>query len=175
VLDVGASPMGQASCSTPISRLAWESRASCESSLPAMLTSAAPRRLISGSMVTSSPVLPELEMAITTSSPVIIPRSPWLASPGCTKKAGVPVLARVAAILLPIWPDFPIPVTTTTRPGIRGSAGRRGQSCHRSSGSSASMASRSMVMVRRADSSSEAVFSIEILKVPMARVGLLPV
>ena len=26
---------------------------------------------------------------------------------------GVPVLARVAAILLPICPDFPMPVTTT--------------------------------------------------------------
>ena len=31
-----------------------------------------------------------------------IPRSPWLASPGCTKNAGDPVLASVAAILLPI-------------------------------------------------------------------------
>ena len=26
------------------------------------------------------------------------PRSPWIASAGCRKKAGVPVLARVAAI-----------------------------------------------------------------------------
>ena len=34
-----------------------------------------------------------------TSSGVIMPRSPWLASPGCTKKAGVPVEAKVAAIL----------------------------------------------------------------------------
>ena len=33
------------------------------------------------------------------------------------KKAGVPVLASVAAILDDIWPDFPIPVTTT-RPGV---------------------------------------------------------
>ena len=30
-----------------------------------------------------------------TSSCVIMPRSPWLASAGCTKKAGVPVEARV--------------------------------------------------------------------------------
>src|SRR5690606_21412360 len=51
-------------------------------------------------------------MAITTSSLVIMPRSPWLASPGCTKNAGEPVLARVAAILRAIWPDLPIPVTT---------------------------------------------------------------
>ena len=37
---------------------------------------------------------------------VIMPISPWLASAGCTKNAVVPVLARVAAILLPTWPDF---------------------------------------------------------------------
>jgi multidrug efflux pump subunit AcrB len=29
------------------------------------------------------------------------------------KNAGVPVLASVAAILPPMWPDFPMPVTTT--------------------------------------------------------------
>ncbi len=48
-----------------------------------------------------------------TSSSVIMPRSPWLASPGWTKCAGVPVDARVAAILRPTWPDFPMPVTIT--------------------------------------------------------------
>ena len=41
-----------------------------------------------------------------------MPRSPWLASPGCTKKAGLPVLAKVAAILPPMWPDLPMPRTT---------------------------------------------------------------
>ena len=50
-----------------------------------------------------------------TSSEVTIPRSPWLASAGWTKKAGVPVLASVAAILRAICPDLPIP-DTTTRP-----------------------------------------------------------
>ena len=45
------------------------------------------------------------------SSGVIMPRSPWLASPGCTKKAGVPVDAKVAATFRPTWPDLPIPVT----------------------------------------------------------------
>src|SRR2546423_3906487 len=40
-----------------------------------------------------------------------MPRSPWLASLGCTKKAGVPVEAKVAAILRPAWPDLPMPVT----------------------------------------------------------------
>ena len=42
-----------------------------------------------------------------------MPRSPWLASAGCRKNAGVPVLASVAAILPPTWPDLPIPETTT--------------------------------------------------------------
>ena len=42
----------------------------------------------------------------------IAPKSPWLASAGCTKKAGVPVLAMVEAILRAMWPDFPIPLTT---------------------------------------------------------------
>jgi hypothetical protein len=45
-----------------------------------------------------------------------MPRSPWLASAGWTKWAGVPVEARVAAILRLTWPDFPMP-DTITRPG----------------------------------------------------------
>src|SRR5690242_7658552 len=48
-----------------------------------------------------------------TSSDVIMPRSPWLASAACTKKAGVPVEASVAAILRAICPDLPSPVTIT--------------------------------------------------------------
>jgi hypothetical protein len=47
----------------------------------------------------SSGVSPEFESASTTSVRVIIPRSPCPASAGCMKKAGVPVLASVAAIL----------------------------------------------------------------------------
>ena len=42
-----------------------------------------------------------------------MPRSPWLASAGCTNCAGVPVLAKVAAILRAIWPDLPMPETIT--------------------------------------------------------------
>ena len=42
-----------------------------------------------------------------------MPRSPWLASLGCTKKAGVPVDAKVDAILRATWPDLPMPVTMT--------------------------------------------------------------
>src|SRR5450830_1100648 len=48
-----------------------------------------------------------------TSLLAIMPRSPWLASPGCTNSAGVPVDAKVAAILRPTWPDLPMPVTIT--------------------------------------------------------------
>ncbi|MNV78797.1 hypothetical protein D3C71_1723130 [compost metagenome] len=83
--------------------------------MPVRLISLMPRRLISGSRVTISAVLPEFDRARMTSSRVIMPMSPWLASAGCTKNAGVPVLARVAAILLPMCPDLPMP-TTTTRP-----------------------------------------------------------
>ena len=36
---------------------------------------------------------------------------PGEASPGCKKKLGVPVLAKVAAIFFPMIPDFPIPET----------------------------------------------------------------
>ena len=42
-----------------------------------------------------------------------MPRSPWLASPGCTKYAGVPVLDMVEAILRAMWPDLPMPLTMT--------------------------------------------------------------
>ena len=63
-----------------------------------------------------------------TSSAVIMPRSPWLASAAWTKKAGVPVEAKVAAILRPIWPDLPSPVTIS-RPlafRIRSAAATKG-------------------------------------------------
>ncbi len=43
----------------------------------------------------------------------IMPRSPCEASAGWTKIAGVPVEAKVAAILRPTWPDLPMPLTTT--------------------------------------------------------------
>ena len=61
----------------------------------------------------NSRLSPELEMANSVTSGRSMPRSPWLISPGWTKKALVPVEARVAAILLPMWPDLPMPVTTT--------------------------------------------------------------
>ncbi len=52
-------------------------------------------------------------MASTTSPAMTMPRSPWLASAGCTNNAGVPVDASVAAILRPTWPLLPMPITTT--------------------------------------------------------------
>ena len=42
-----------------------------------------------------------------------MPMSPWMASAGCRKRAGLPVEVMVAAILRPISPDLPMPVTTT--------------------------------------------------------------
>ena len=65
----------------------------------------------------NSGVSPELDSARTVSSTPTMPRSPWLASPGCKNRDGVPVEASVAAILRAICPDFPIPVTTT-RPSL---------------------------------------------------------
>jgi hypothetical protein len=44
-------------------------------------------------MATSSALSPEFDSAMTTSSGVIMPKSPWLASAGCIEKVGVPVLA----------------------------------------------------------------------------------
>jgi hypothetical protein len=55
--------------------------------------------LITGRIVVSSSVSPEFESASTTSAAVIMPMSPWIASAGCRKNAGLPVLASVAAIL----------------------------------------------------------------------------
>jgi hypothetical protein len=68
---------------------------------------------MTGRMAASSSLSPLLDSASTTSCAVTMPRSPWLASAGCTKSAGVPVLARVAAILRPTCPLLPMPITTT--------------------------------------------------------------
>ncbi len=112
VLAVGARFSGQASAGTRMSRCTVAICPRVESGFPVKAINGTPKRLITGSMVRISAVSPEFDSASTASSRVIMPISPWLASPGCTKNAGVPVLARVAAILPAIWPDFPIPVTT---------------------------------------------------------------
>jgi len=50
-----------------------------------MAMSLAPSRLMSGMMRSSSSLSPEWEMAMNTSCLRTMPRSPWLASAGCTK------------------------------------------------------------------------------------------
>src|SRR5437867_1885042 len=84
-LAVGARLWGQASCSTAASRSTSASRASAESARPVMAINFAPRRFTSGTISSSSSLDPEYEMATNTSPLSIIPRSPWLASAGCTK------------------------------------------------------------------------------------------
>ena len=113
VLAVGARLSGQASFSTPLSSTTSAWRARVERGWPVIATSGAPRRFTSGTMAASSSLSPRLEMASTTSTALIMPRSPWLASAGCTNIAGVPVDASVAAILRPTWPLLPMPITTT--------------------------------------------------------------
>ena len=54
-----------------------------------------------------------------------MPRSPCPASAGCTKNAGVPVDASVAASLRATCPDLPMP-ETTTRPWHRSISSTRG-------------------------------------------------
>jgi hypothetical protein len=102
VLAVGARFSGQASCDTDTSTCTSAPRASVEAGRPVMEMSGTPRRLISGTIASISGVSPENDSASTTSWRVIIPRSPCEASPGCTKNAGVPVDASVAAILPPM-------------------------------------------------------------------------
>ena len=70
-------------------------------------------RFNAGKIAKISSLSPELDNASTTSPSTIIPKSPCAASAGCTKNAGVPVEASVAAILRPICPDLPMPVTIT--------------------------------------------------------------
>src|SRR3954471_7654448 len=90
-------------------------------------------------------------MAMNTSPLSTMPRSPWLASAGCTKYAGVPVLAMVEAILRAMWPDLPMPLTTTRplRPLISSTAWTKPWS---SRSPSARTASASIARTRRASS-----------------------
>ena len=82
VLAVGARFRGQASLSTAQDSTTSATRASEESGRPVIATSVTPRRRSAGTMVLISTDSPELEMAITTSPGVTMPRSPWLASAG---------------------------------------------------------------------------------------------
>ena len=113
VLAVGARLSGQASLSTPqsITTSAWFANVDCKP--PVIAINGTPWRLSTGKMAANSSLSPLLEMARTTSLSRTMPKSPWLASPGCTNMAGVPVEASVAAILRPMWPLLPMPITTT--------------------------------------------------------------
>src|SRR3989344_6463772 len=57
-----------------------------------------------GMMKMSSGVLPELEMAMMTSSAVMTPRSPWAASVACTKNDEMPSDENDALIFCAIIP-----------------------------------------------------------------------
>src|SRR5438445_295583 len=74
---------------------------------------------------------PDHDSARITSSAVIMPRSPWLASAACTKNAGVPVEASVAAILRATWPDLPTPVTISRPLALRMRSGPATGRCGR--------------------------------------------
>src|SRR5262245_48944266 len=77
------------------------------------------------------------------------PRSPWMASAGCRKKAAVPVLESVAAIFWQMMPDLPIPVRMTRpRHWRRRSTARSNRSSRRST--SARIAAASVCRTFRA-------------------------
>ncbi len=179
VVDVvGARFIGQASLSTLTSRWTSANCARFEDGLPLMAMSLAPMRLTMGTMVSSSPVSPEFEMAMKTSRSVTMPRSPCAASAGCTKKAGVPVEASVAAILRPMWPDLPMPETTTRPSHCNNSSTARASACEPSAASRffiARMASASICSVSSASSSARrAAMSSKALGAVFAWVTLMP-
>ena len=99
VLAVGARLSGQASSATLTSRWTLAARARFDFGLPVIAMTGTPRRDRCGISSSTSAVSPELEIASNTSSRVIMPMSPWLASAACMKNDGVPVEASVAAIL----------------------------------------------------------------------------
>ena len=105
----------------------------------------------------SGPPVPASRRSSTAPAPrpaaVSIPRSPWLASAGCTNCAGVPVEASVAAILRATWPDLPIP-DTITRPARPASAARLRAKLR--SSARASVQRRGLESHRRARPASEA-------------------
>ncbi len=112
VLEVGARPSGQASWIFPKVKATSAFCGIGPLLSPLMVIKGISRRLIKGMSIMISSLLPELEIAISTSPGTSMPKSPCPASPGCIKNDGVPVEAKVAAILRPICPDFPIPVMT---------------------------------------------------------------
>ena len=96
---VGARPLGQASSALGRTSATSAARASALSRSAVMAISGRPKRLACWTTSRSSGVSPDHDSASTTSPSATMPRSPWLASAGCRKKAGWPVEASVAAIL----------------------------------------------------------------------------
>ena len=113
VLAVGTRFIGQASSETRQSSATSAARASVDLRSPVSAIRGAPMRFSVSSTRVSSSVSPLYDIAMTTSSAWMTPRSPCTASAGCRKNAGVPVLASVAAILRQMMPDLPMPVTMT--------------------------------------------------------------
>ena len=111
VLLVGARLSGQASFFTHTLMWALLYFASSEFSLPVIEMMGMFMCSTMGMKRSSSSVCPELLSASTMSSEVITPKSPWKTSNGLMKNAGVPVDDSVAAILAPICPLLPTPVT----------------------------------------------------------------
>src|SRR4029077_12038732 len=71
-----------------------------------------------------------------------MPRSPWMASAGWRKCAGVPVLESVAAIFWQMMPDLPMPVRMTRpRQSRRSSTARFNRSSSRSASARTAAAS----------------------------------
>ena len=112
VLDVGAKPKGHASVILPKVNATSAFCGIGPDASPLMVIKGTCKCLIKGISIIISSLLPELEIAINTSPRMSMPKSPCPASPGCIKNEGVPVEAKVAAILRPICPDLPIPVMT---------------------------------------------------------------
>ena len=155
VLAVGARLSGQASFVHARRRGARRPRARASSrALPVIAISFAPRRLISGTMRSSSSLSPELEMrdqhvVARDHAEVAVARL----APDARRSAGVPVLARVEAILRAMWPDLPMPLTTTRPLQLEDQRHARRESARRGARSSARTASASISSTWRASSS----------------------
>ena len=96
---------------------------------------------------------------MTTSPGAIMPRSPWLASAGCMKNAGVPVDASVAASFFAMCPDLPIP-ETTTRPSQRSISATAATNGAPRRAASAEMAAASVASTSRASLSARAASGV---------------
>ena len=111
---MGANPRGQASSSTLASRFADAAMANSDCLSPVKLIRGTPFRFNTGSRDNISEVVPELEMAgelrrlrLSCRYRHDLPRRDAHTSQWCLCWPGV------AAIFLPIWPDLPMPITTT--------------------------------------------------------------